>query len=426
MGALKTAVSVDAVIKSLNDKVEDLLNFRVKIRKDADALHQLYEDATGGYAGGIDQGQPFQFVGNPTVKAARDVLQKLDQEIGNAYRTIKALSRAIKKAQPAKQAATGPLPTINLNGSDPKSLSEAYRLAGTKLYDAQDALAETAPHGRDYPEADFQAAKKAHIERLEKIQSVIDELGELHEGVLVAMDERQKRKSEKLAGGEWKRFSVSKAVQRVSGDVVATNGQYEVWAHRFRAGDEGRRRYVVGFDAIEILDPTPGNRKVREITLPTKIRSNLGKIVEYLSSLPSEQKASTNKTRIAEDMPVEDAPAIGTPAPDSSEFKAALKGFMAFAQSVVDENQKQYPNATSHKQLTAEAGKRYIRIVRNDIANDTGKTFSRSVHCFIDTTNGDVLKAASWKVPAKHARGNIFKPESYKGAVGPHGGTYMR
>lgn len=81
----------------------------------------------------------------------------------------------------------------------------------------------------------------------------------------------------------WKRFSVTKAVQRVSGDVVATNGRYEVWAHRFRIGNEGQRRYAVGFDAIEILDPTPGKRKVRDIQLPTRIRSNLDRIIAFLS-----------------------------------------------------------------------------------------------------------------------------------------------
>lgn len=31
----------------------------------------------------------------------------------------------------------------------------------------------------------------------------------------------------------------------------------------------------------------------------------------------------------------------------------------------------------------------------------------RSVHCFIDKATGDVYKAAGWKAPAPHVRGNI-------------------
>lgn len=32
---------------------------------------------------------------------------------------------------------------------------------------------------------------------------------------------------------------------------------------------------------------------------------------------------------------------------------------------------------------------------------------SKSVHCFIDRSNGDLLKAASWNARAKGVRGNI-------------------
>ena len=32
---------------------------------------------------------------------------------------------------------------------------------------------------------------------------------------------------------------------------------------------------------------------------------------------------------------------------------------------------------------------------------------SKSVHCFIDRSNGDLYKAASWNARAKHVRGNI-------------------
>lgn len=48
-----------------------------------------------------------------------------------------------------------------------------------------------------------------------------------------------------------------------------------------------------------------------------------------------------------------------------------------------------------------EKGKKYIRVVRTSFGQ-------RSVHSFIEIENGNIWKAASWKVPAKnHPRGKI-------------------
>lgn len=81
---------------------------------------------------------------------------------------------------------------------------------------------------------------------------------------------------------------------------------------------------------------------------------------------------------------------------------------------------KDTPNVEANK-FMFEKGKRYWRVVaRRDVASD------KSVHSFLDTTNGDVLKAAGWKSPAKHARGNIYKPDFGMGGVGDYGAKYMR
>tara|TARA_B100000963_G_C22547928_1_gene635336 strand:+ start:758 stop:1249 length:492 start_codon:yes stop_codon:yes gene_type:complete len=50
---------------------------------------------------------------------------------------------------------------------------------------------------------------------------------------------------------------------------------------------------------------------------------------------------------------------------------------------------------------------------------------ARSVYCFVDLTNGNILKAASWKAPARHARGNIFDSDRLK-AVSPYGANYLK
>lgn len=50
----------------------------------------------------------------------------------------------------------------------------------------------------------------------------------------------------------------------------------------------------------------------------------------------------------------------------------------------------------------AKSGQRYVRIVMQYRGHND------AVHAFVDTTNGDLLKAATWKAPAKQARGNLL------------------
>lgn len=99
--------------------------------------------------------------------------------------------------------------------------------------------------------------------------------------------------------------------------------------------------------------------------------------------------------------------------------QAALANFVKLAQDLVT---AQYAPPYPFKRiLTVEPGRRYARIV----AQDEGQPYSRTCFCFVDMTNGDVLKSESWKKPAKHARGNIFNENPVKG-VGAYGAAYIR
>lgn len=107
--------------------------------------------------------------------------------------------------------------------------------------------------------------------------------------------------------------------------------------------------------------------------------------------------------------------------PTAGQFETRLAAWLERAQKVIDDYRaKSGYDALPRPVLGLDPGKRYIRVVRTEERD--GKIISRSVHCFIDTTNGDVLKPASWKGPAKHARGNIF---TGKDGVGPHGANYL-
>lgn len=50
----------------------------------------------------------------------------------------------------------------------------------------------------------------------------------------------------------------------------------------------------------------------------------------------------------------------------------------------------------------------------------------QQIHSFIDKITGDVLKPASYKAPAKHARGNIFDASNGLSMVNHFGPTYLR
>ena len=86
----------------------------------------------------------------------------------------------------------------------------------------------------------------------------------------------------------------------------------------------------------------------------------------------------------------------------NASFATALDHFVQQAQELVDSYYSKHCPNSSRPLLVAETGRRYVRIVRVDGAH------ARSVYAFVDTTNGDILKAASWKAPAKGTRGSIY------------------
>jgi hypothetical protein len=69
--------------------------------------------------------------------------------------------------------------------------------------------------------------------------------------------------------------------------------------------------------------------------------------------------------------------------------------------------------------LPTRHGKKFARIVCPCVSGGSG------VFCFIDLRNGDILKAASWKAPAKHARGSVLADDYGLSAVGPYGPKYL-
>lgn len=66
---------------------------------------------------------------------------------------------------------------------------------------------------------------------------------------------------------------------------------------------------------------------------------------------------------------------------------------------------EQIKNEGVDEEFYLETGRKYYKLVHR-----SGK--SRSVHCFINKSNGDVLKSASWNAPAKGVRYNLLDDNS--------------
>ena len=106
-------------------------------------------------------------------------------------------------------------------------------------------------------------------------------------------------------------------------------------------------------------------------------------------------------------------------------FDQALSDFIEAIQKRDDARSvAQYPslceNGRMHKFYADPNGRKFIRIVREGVKGE-----GRSVHCFVDAANGDILKSDGWKKPAKHARGSIYAANPMD-AMDDYGAKYMR
>jgi hypothetical protein len=100
-------------------------------------------------------------------------------------------------------------------------------------------------------------------------------------------------------------------------------------------------------------------------------------------------------------------------------FENALNNFLDDAQAIIDENMERFPALDKPTLTVDKGGRKYLRIVRNERGQ------GRSVHCFVEKETGNILKAAGWSAPAKHARGNIYNENPAK-CMGPYGAAYLR
>ena len=104
------------------------------------------------------------------------------------------------------------------------------------------------------------------------------------------------------------------------------------------------------------------------------------------------------------------------------DFQAKLEGLVEIAQNVVNQHRNERGYARMPYPIIAyvepKRNTRYVKLTTN---NGT----QTSVYCFVDSRNGDVLKAATWKTPAKHARSNIYDEDGGRSGINEYGANYL-
>ena len=89
-------------------------------------------------------------------------------------------------------------------------------------------------------------------------------------------------------------------------------------------------------------------------------------------------------------------------------FEISLNEFIFRIQEMMNQEYKvRYP-ALIPPTIKVEPGSRYIRVVT--YREHDGRVVEHAAYCFVEKATGDIFKAASYKAPAKHARGNITDP----------------
>ena len=101
-----------------------------------------------------------------------------------------------------------------------------------------------------------------------------------------------------------------------------------------------------------------------------------------------------------------------------NDFDKKFDEFLEGCQKIVDEGMRNYK---WENKLTTKKGSKYIKIFAEDVGEGMN---SRRVWGFVDKSNGDILKPANWKSPAKHNRGNIFDEDPLL-FIGHYGPTYI-
>ena len=98
---------------------------------------------------------------------------------------------------------------------------------------------------------------------------------------------------------------------------------------------------------------------------------------------------------------------------DGLTFEDALESFRATAEGILRAYfaRNNFTFATPNIEIK-RGGRKFIKLIRTESDPETGENRGQTfVHSFVEVETGQIFKAASFKAPAKHARGNIYSDD---------------
>jgi hypothetical protein len=106
--------------------------------------------------------------------------------------------------------------------------------------------------------------------------------------------------------------------------------------------------------------------------------------------------------------------------PDGYEEK--LKKFVAGVKEIIEAyGRQQNFKSLMNVNIKINEGKVYDKITSTEDGDSANK-----IYCFINRSNGDILKPATFKVPARGPRGNLFDGSNGLKRMGPYGPAYNK
>lgn len=74
-----------------------------------------------------------------------------------------------------------------------------------------------------------------------------------------------------------------------------------------------------------------------------------------------------------------------------------------------------------HFETFAVAGRKFTKVFKREMNADGSLRSSQNIVAFVDNETGEIFKPATYKAPAKWARGSINSPENGMEAIDAHG-----
>lgn len=103
-------------------------------------------------------------------------------------------------------------------------------------------------------------------------------------------------------------------------------------------------------------------------------------------------------------------------------YEEKLKKFVAGVKEIIEAyGKKENFKPLMDIKIKVNEGKTYDKITYSE-----SDRFDNKIYCFINRTTGDILKPASYKVPAKGSRGSLFDEHNGLRRMGPYGPAYNK